>query len=89
MNIHTDRHTIEHKSSKNMSLTFRGTHCSNGRVREDNSGDVGVVKLRVWLVIKEPVSQLPTCCNSNCREEQCDISPLWNLTDLIMHWKPV
>ena len=51
--------------------TFSHSNCSNWRMREDNSWDVAVVQLRVWLIVKETVSKLATGSDGDWRNKEC------------------
>lgn len=50
--------------------TFCEPHGADGRVAENDRGDVLVVQPGVLLALEEPVGQLPASCNGHCTEGQ-------------------
>lgn len=48
--------------------TFSEAHGANGRVAEDDGGDVMVVQPGLLLALKEPVGELSASCDGHCGE---------------------
>ena len=50
---------------QNLKFTFSNANGSHRRVAENNCWNIFVIKLRVRLIVKYPVSQLSSCCYGN------------------------
>lgn len=50
---------------KRVMLTLSHANSANGRVAEDNSRDILIVHLGVWLVVKETMRQFAPSSNGN------------------------